>query len=273
MKQRSAIAELPNFHDRSGTLGFMQVGDHIPFDVDNVRWVSGIASQASLGEHPAGSFEHVIVALAGSLEIQVIDEGDAHVFGLHHPHQRLHVPRSGAWALQSASPDAIVLVVASAPANAIDSALVTGSPTLGQATAATRSIVDDCAIVELPLHDVPSGSQTMLRSEPEFGRPIHRVYYLTDIPRGAARGGHAHRELHQFLVAAHGAFDVRIDDGVRQRTITLSRPDRALHLVPGIWRDLNDFTTGSICLVIASSRYDEQDYLRDYDEFRAFKGR
>jgi hypothetical protein len=93
------------------------------------------------------------------------------------------------------------------------------------------------------------------------------VYYLYDVPGGESRGAHAHKELEQLIIAASGSFDVTIDDGKNKKTISLNRPNYGLHLKPGMWRELSNFSSGSICLVLASLLYDEADYIRDYDQF------
>ncbi len=101
---------------------------------------------------------------------------------------------------------------------------------------------------------------------------IKRVYYLYDIPGGVERGGHAHKNLKQLVVAASGSFDVLLDDGISRRVIHLNRPYVGLLIIPGIWRELMNFSSGSICLVLASLKYDEKDYIRKYNEFKIFKG-
>ena len=100
---------------------------------------------------------------------------------------------------------------------------------------------------------------------------MKRIYYLYDIPGGEARGGHAHYELEQYVIAASGSFDVILDDGKNRKIVTLNRPNLALHIVPGLWRELDNFSSGSISLVLASLIYDEKDYIRDYNEFLNFK--
>ena len=97
------------------------------------------------------------------------------------------------------------------------------------------------------------------------------MYYLYDVPGGAERGGHAHKHLKQLIIAASGSFDVLIDDGSMKRTISLNRPYHGLLIVPGIWRELLNFSSGAICLVMASEVYQEDDYIRDYAEFKAIK--
>jgi len=100
---------------------------------------------------------------------------------------------------------------------------------------------------------------------------VRRVYYLFDVPGGESRGGHAHRELQQLIVAAGGSFDVVIDDGKNRKIVNLNRPYFGLHIIPGIWRELVNFSSGAICLVLASATYDASDYIRDYEEFIKYK--
>ena len=137
----------------------------------------------------------------------------------------------------------------------------------------TRFTVHDCHVVDLPKIHNPAGNITPLNSEMDLSFAIKRVYYLYDVPGGENRGGHGHKELQQYLVAASGSFDVVLNDGKQSRKISLNRPYQALHIVPGIWRELENFSSGSICLVLASHLYDENDYLRDFDEFLSFKKR
>ncbi len=98
-----------------------------------------------------------------------------------------------------------------------------------------------------------------------------RVYYLYDVPSGARRGGHAHKEQHEFLIALSGSFDVIIDDGENKETFILNKPDEGLLIPKGCWRELENFSSGGICLVLASAEYLEEDYIRNYDDFVAFK--
>ena len=121
------------------------------------------------------------------------------------------------------------------------------------------------------IHD-PRGNLTVIESEgKEVPFDVRRVYYLYDVPAGAERGGHSHRVCHEVLIAISGSFDVTLDDGNERRTFTLNRPFQALHIVPGIWRTLDNFSSGAVCLVLASDHYDENDYVREYDEFLDLK--
>jgi hypothetical protein len=133
--------------------------------------------------------------------------------------------------------------------------------------------VDDCRVVQLPRILRPEGQITPVEGGRDVPFDIARVYYLYDIPGGEARGGHAHRELRQLIVSVMGSFAVRLDDGERQRTVTLNRAYQGLLMPRMIWRELLDFSSGAVCLVLASLPYDEADYIRDYAEFLALTRR
>lgn len=134
-----------------------------------------------------------------------------------------------------------------------------------------KSTIEDCKIIQLPkIHD-PAGNITVVTNNIELPFEIKRVYYLYDIPGGEERGGHAHIELYQLLVAASGSFDVVLDDGKNNKTVHLNRPYNGIFIVPGIWRELVNFSSGSVCLVLASEKYNEKDYFRDYNQFKLFK--
>ena len=131
----------------------------------------------------------------------------------------------------------------------------------------TKYTVQDCKIVDLPIVHNESGSITVLENSSNIPFDIKRVYYLYDVPMGAERGGHAHYELQQYVVAASGSFTFVLDDGNEKKEVFLNHPNKALHIVPGIWREMKDFSSGSVCLVLASIEYTEKDYIRNYQDF------
>lgn len=135
-----------------------------------------------------------------------------------------------------------------------------------------KSTVYDCTIIELDRHHSDrKGNISVVENGKDIPFDVKRTYYLYDVPGGESRGGHAHKELSQLIIAASGSFTVTLDDGHVKRTFTLNRPYQGLYVVPGIWRTLDDFSSGAVCLVLASEKYDASDYIRDYQEFLEYK--
>lgn len=127
--------------------------------------------------------------------------------------------------------------------------------------------LSDCIRSDLPkIHD-PRGNLTFVEAGRQVPFEIRRVYYLYDVPGGSERGGHAHLALHQFVIAMSGSFDIVLDDGFQRRRLHLNRPYHGLYLPPMTWRELDNFSSGSVCMVLGSDYFDEADYLRDYSEF------
>lgn len=127
--------------------------------------------------------------------------------------------------------------------------------------------LDTCRIIDLPKIADPRGNLTFVEGGNHIPFDIKRAYYLYDVPGGAERGGHAHKDLHQLIIAMSGAFDIVLDDGGMQRRFHLNRSYFGLYVCPMIWREMNNFSSGAVCLVLASNKYDESDYYREYDSF------
>jgi hypothetical protein len=132
--------------------------------------------------------------------------------------------------------------------------------------------IESCRIIELPKIHEPRGNLTLVEGERHIPFAIRRVYYLYDVPGGAERGGHAHIGLHQLIIAMSGSFDVVLDDGTRRERFHLNRSYFGLYVCPMIWRELDNFSSGSVCMVLASNLYDEADYYRDYQAFLRAQG-
>tara|TARA_B110000003_G_scaffold102663_1_gene104906 strand:- start:4606 stop:5031 length:426 start_codon:yes stop_codon:yes gene_type:complete len=134
-----------------------------------------------------------------------------------------------------------------------------------------NNTISDCSIIDLSKVHSESGNITVVENESNIPFEVKRVYYLYDVPGGESRGGHAHYNLEQYIVAASGSFEVLLDDGFNRKKVFLNRPNLALHVLPGLWRKLDNFSSGSICMVLASELYIEQDYIRNYIEFKEWK--
>jgi hypothetical protein len=135
----------------------------------------------------------------------------------------------------------------------------------------TKSSIYNCGIIELNKVHNRSGNLTAIESKMDIPFDVKRLYYLYDIPGGSERGGHAHKKLHQLIVATSGCFDVVLGDGKNRKVVELNRPYYGLYVVPGIWRELINFSSGATCLVLASEKYDAEDYIRDYKEYLIYR--
>ncbi len=134
----------------------------------------------------------------------------------------------------------------------------------------TTNNLQDCKLINIPKIKDQRGNLAVVENE-LLQFKMQRVYYLFDVPAGAYRGGHAHKEQIEFLIAVSGSFQVVLDDGKQKKIILLNRPDQGLMIPTGIWRELQDFSQGSVCMVISSDKFIEADYIRDYDKFRLLK--
>lgn len=131
--------------------------------------------------------------------------------------------------------------------------------------------LNDCRLLELYQDDSPFYYLKNINNCVQLPFMTKRIFYLYDIPEGAERGGHAHKTLYQILIAINGSFEVIVKDEKEKKTFELNRPSKCLLLVPGIWREMNNFSKGAICMVLASSKYDSEDYIRDFSEFRIYR--
>ena len=127
--------------------------------------------------------------------------------------------------------------------------------------------IDLCKIIDLPKVADARGNLTFVEGGNQIPFDIQRVYYLYDVPGGAQRGGHAHKALHQLIIAMSGSFDVLLDDGINKKRVHMNRSYNGLYVCPMIWRELDNFSSGSVLMVLASNKYDENDYYRDYEKF------
>lgn len=135
-----------------------------------------------------------------------------------------------------------------------------------------KTSVYDSTIVELPkFHNLAGNITSINNGAGNIPFDIQRIYYLYDVPGGGSRGAHAHKNLHQLIVAASGSFQITLDDGITKRTFNLNRPYIGLYMPNGLWRELDNFSSGAICLVLASELYNQNDYIRDYSEFLTWK--
>jgi len=290
--KKPSIIQLPKITDPRGNLSFLEGNKHIPFEIKRAYWIYDVPGGETRGGHAFREQQEFIVAMSGSFDV-VIDTGKGRKkkFSLNRSYFGLYVP-AGCWRqMTNFSTNSIALVLASTTYQesdyirnfedfrifATEPNIITNNITSNNlrftnpAFNESNTSVHDCKVIELDKNHRDKGNITVVENGKIIPFDINRVYYLYDVPGGEERGGHAHKELYQILIAAGGSFDVILDDGKEKRTVHLNRPYQGLKIVPGIWRELMNFSSGSCCLVMASHRYDEGDYIREYEGFEKLK--
>ena len=279
---------LPKIYDPRGNLTFIEGGMHIPFEISRVYWIYDVPGGESRGGHAFKKQQEFIVALSGSFDIVIHDGLKEERIHLNRSYNGLFVP-NGVWrSMDNFSTNSVAMVLASTSYDEADyirdfeiykstvsqsadeEKVVSGDAAEFSFDIGTTTVWD-CKLVDVDINHRDKGNITVAEGFKNLPFNINRVYYLYDVPGGEERGGHAHKELQQWIVAASGSFDVVLDDGHEKRSVTLNRPYKAIQVVPGIWRELNNFSSGSICLVLASHHYEEHDYIRNYEDFIKLK--
>lgn len=289
--QDARIIQLPKITDPRGNLSIIEQFKHIPFGIKRTYWIYDVPGGCNRGGHAYKENQEFIVALSGAFDVVLDNGNESKTFSLNRSYMGLYVPK-GMWrTMTNFSTNSLALVLSSTEYDKDDYIMnyeefkqwvtdnnhETSSPDAatsikiyeGKALfqASEGRSVFDCSLCQLnKMHD-PEGNLTYMYENIHVPFPIDRVFYSYDIPGGEDRGAHAHKECHQFIIAASGSFEVVLDDGTNKRTVSLNRPFWGLHVPPGIWASEQGFSSGSICLVLASHGYNESDYIRSYEDF------
>lgn len=283
------IIELPKFLDARGNLSFAENFKHVPFEIKRTYWVYDVPGGERRGGHAYKNNEEFIIALSGAFEVTVDDGFEKRTFSLNRSYYGLYVPK-GLWReMENFSTNSFALEFGSSlydpedyirdydafldyrknesPSDSSDSSLESKAK-----SAKGPFSVFDCSMVELDKHHSDrKGNLTVVENGKTLPFDVKRVYYLYDVPGGESRGAHAHKELEQLIIAASGSFTVTLDDGTCKRSFFLNRPYQGLYVKPGMWRDLEDFSSGAVAMVLASDVYLKEDYIRDYQEYIQFR--
>ena len=266
------LLQLPQVPDARGSLTALEELVHVPFRFGRVRWFYDFPAGSTWPRTEPRFGDELIVALSGSFDVLVGDRGASGPVHLDRASTGLHVPAAVGWGIDNASTNSVGLVISSQPTHHPRSARTRVEDGSRDALMPDTT-VEDCPLLALGRNRQGQGSMTNVIPRVDVPFEIPRIYYLYDVPGGGSRGGHAHRGLEQVLVAVAGSFDVELNDGRCDRIIRLDRSHTGAHIAPGIWRELTNFSSGAICLTLASAPYDEADYVRGYDEFRREKRR
>lgn len=262
------VIDLPKILDKRGNLSIVEEFKNIPFKIERVYWIYDVPGGEVRGGHAYKKSEEFIIALSGSFDVVLDNSECVRKYTLNRSYYGVYVP-NGVWRrMENFSTNSLALVLSSTPYEPDDYIFDYEEFVKIKKILMT---VFDCSIVELPKFEDRAGNLTPVYGSINIPFDVKRVFYSYDIPGGEARGAHAHKECHQLLVAASGSFEVVLDDGVNKRTLLLNRPFFGLHIPPGIWAMEQGFSSGSICLVLASHVYEEEDYIREYEEFVEYK--
>lgn len=288
------ILGLPRIEDPRGNLSIIEQLKQIPFEIKRVYWIYDVPSGMDRGAHAYKENQEFIVALSGSFDVELDDGKSRQIFSLNRSYFGVYVPK-GMWrTMKNFSTNSLALILSSTQYDkedyimdyeefkqwtqnnmrqtmsvVNDTSIKVNNPQISFSTNDGRSVFD-CSLCELSkMHDV-EGNLTYMYENVHVPFPIRRVFYSYDIPGGEDRGAHAHKECHQFIIAASGSFEVVLNDGINRRTVQLNRPFWGLHVPPGILASEQGFSSGSICLVLASHGYSEDDYIRNYDDFLVY---
>lgn len=285
------IIELPKFLDTRGNLSFAQNFAQIPFEIKRTYWLYDVPGGVNRGGHAEIENEEVVIAMSGAFDIVVDDGVRTKTFTLNRSYYGLFIPK-GLWReIKEFSTNAVALEFGSTPYDVNDyirnydaflayTKSNNGKHSTSVAPVIQREIIAelkrynvfDCTMIEFDKHHSDrKGNLTVVENGKTLPFDVKRVYYLYDVPGGENRGAHAHKELSQLIVAASGSFTVTLDDGRTKRSFFLNRPYQGLYVKPGMWRDLVDFSSGAVCMVLASDIYKADDYIRSYDEFMEFR--
>lgn len=285
------IIELPKFLDARGNLSFAEQLNHIPFEIKRTYWIYDVPGGEERGGHAFKENQEFIVALSGAFGVVVDDGQNKKTFSLNRSYYGLYVP-AGLWReINNFSTNSLALEFGSEHYSEEDYIREYDEYLRYRAVQESRFKVNDsnrepltvnqetkkfnvfdCTMVELDRHHSDrKGNLTVVENGQTLPFDVKRVYYLYDVPGGENRGSHAHKGLSQLIIAASGSFTVTLDDGKCKRSFFLNRPYQGLYVKPGMWRDLEDFSSGAVCMVLASEIYQTEDYIRDYREFIQFR--
>ena len=282
------IIELPKFLDARGNLSFAEQNNHIPFEIKRTYWIYDVPGGEDRGGHAFRENQEVVIALSGAFDV-VVDDGERQKkFELNRSYYGLYIPK-GLWReIKEFSTNALALEFGSIPYSADDyirdydiflkytnesAKEYTLAPlSARKAEEGVKYSVFDCTMVELDKHHSDrKGNLTVVENGKTLPFDVKRVYYIYDVPGGENRGAHAHKDLSQLIIAASGSFTVTLDDGNSKRSFFLNRPYQGLYVKPGMWRDLVDFSSGAVAMVLASDVYKAEDYIRTYDDFIKYR--
>ena len=290
-KVKEELLYLPKVEDARGNLSFIEEDGQVPFKIARVYWIYDVPAGQKRGSHAFKTQQEIIIALSGSFDVVLNDGKETRSYQLNRAYKALYVP-AGIWrTLENFATNSVCLVISSGVYDEheyirnyqlfkkfiktggvqSESAGTAVEPVSSDKISQQNNTVSACVPIELPTVKSRAGNLTPVHCSVDIPFDVKRVFFVYDIPYGKTRGMHAHKQCHQFLVAASGSFDLELDDGKHKKSINVNRPIQGVHVLPGIWSKEYNYSSGAICLVLASEIYTEDDYIRKYSDFKKIK--
>jgi dTDP-4-dehydrorhamnose 3,5-epimerase-like enzyme len=287
------LFSLPKKEDSRGNLSFIEESEQLPFRIARVYWIYDVPGGQKRGGHAFKTQQEIIIALSGSFDVFLNDGNKKSKYTMNRAYKALYVP-AGVWrSLENFATNSVCLVLSSGKydeheyirnfkqfkqflkqvkENASDEEALSIKGSSPKYSSENRNTVFDCSLIELPVIKNRGGNLTPVHNSVEIPFAVKRIFFVYDIPYGKTRGMHAHKSCHEFLLAAGGSFDIELEDGIDKRIIRLNRPMQGVHVLPGIWTKETNYSSGAVCLVLASEVYTEEDYIRKYSDYKELYG-
>ncbi|MBK5720604.1 WxcM-like domain-containing protein [Dysgonomonas sp. Marseille-P4677] len=286
--RRERLIDLPKVIDRRGNLSFIEADSHVPFSISRVYWIYDVPGGQTRGSHAFKSQHEVIIALSGSFDVLLDDGKEQRTYSLNRSYKGLYIPNMMWRSLTNFSTNSLCLVIASEAYNeedyirnykifqklSLSDAMYNTFPPskcIEEDSASQYNTVFDCTLLEFPIIKNRAGNITPVHSNQNIPFAIERIFYIYDIPSGVKRGMHAHKYCHEVLIATSGSFEVELDDGTNKRTVLLNNPMIGLYIPPGVWATEKEYSSGAICLALASEKYKSEDYINTYSDFKKYR--
>lgn len=290
-KKNELFFDLPKIEDSRGNLSFIEEDLSIPFPIARVYWIYDVPCGQTRGSHAFKTQEEIIIAISGSFDV-VLHDGERETrYQLNRAYKALYIPARTWRTLENFATNSVCLVISSGKydkeeyitnfkkfrqylkMSSIPNPLVRKNEERIQSDQdLAYNNVSDCSLIELPKIVNRAGNLTPVHNSVDIPFDVKRIFFVYDIPFGKTRGMHAHKHCHELILAVSGSFDVELEDGQNKRTVHLNRPSAGIYVLPGIWTKETNYSSGSVCLVLTSQKYSEEDYIRKYSDFKILYG-